>query len=69
MPVRDSSHRQTGFRGPRTRKPSLSREIEDLSRDMSVSLRADGLSPSAHSALLALLSTLAELLEEAPLTS
>ena len=48
---------------------SLSKEIEDFSRDMSGSLSGSRLSPSAHAALVALIATLAEKLGEAPLTT
>lgn len=69
MHARECSHK-VGV-GRRRHKPNkvLSKEIEHLSHDMRVSLTRSRLSPSAHAALVALIATLAELLDESPLTT
>jgi hypothetical protein len=64
MRARDCSRTpRIAGRRPR-RKPRLSKEVEELSRDLRGSLAGGGLPPGAHAALLALIATLAELLGE-----
>ena len=69
MHAREYSHKVGVAR--RRHKPSavLSKEIEDFSRDMTVSLSGSRMTPSAHAALVELIAALAEILGESPLAS
>ena len=69
MHARDCSRKVSVARRRHTSRTSLSKEIEDFTRDMSGPLSGNRLSPSAHAALVALIATLAEMLGEAPLTT
>jgi hypothetical protein len=69
MHVRDCSRKVGVVRRRHKANTVLSKEIEEFSRGMSVSLSGSRLSPSAHAALVALIATLAELLGESPLAS